>query len=131
MSQAMKRATFGVLVLAICGCTARTAGTDETAAKGHLLTPPPSAAAKGSAAAGEKAPRPDVSGGSRSAPGGKAPATRASEAIMQKICPVMEQEINPQIFVVYKGRKVYLCCDSCVEEFKRKPEVYIKNIDDQ
>lgn len=54
-----------------------------------------------------------------------APPAAAGE---QKFCPVMTtDEIDPteSKFEVYKGVKVYLCCDQCVAKFKRDPAAYL------
>ena len=50
-------------------------------------------------------------------------------AIEQKTCPVMEgNPINPNIFVEYKGKKVYFCCAACPEKFKADPEKYLSKL---
>jgi hypothetical protein len=50
-------------------------------------------------------------------------------AIVQKTCPVMEgNPINEDIFVEYKGKKVYFCCPACIELFNKDPEKYVKNL---
>ncbi|MDD5135122.1 MAG: YHS domain-containing protein [Phycisphaerae bacterium] len=47
-------------------------------------------------------------------------------AIEQTTCPVMEgNKINKDIFVEYKGKKVYFCCPACKEKFQQEPEKYI------
>jgi len=51
--------------------------------------------------------------------------------IAQKICPVMGDPINKNIFVDYKGRRVYFCCNMCPEMFKKDPEKYLKILDEQ
>lgn len=55
-------------------------------------------------------------------------AAAGDETIAQKICPVMDKPINKDIFVEYKGKKVYLCCPSCVEVFQKDPEKYISKL---
>jgi len=50
-------------------------------------------------------------------------------AIEQKTCPVMEgNPINPNIFVEYKGKKVYFCCKACPEKFLADPNQYIAKL---
>lgn len=50
-------------------------------------------------------------------------------ATEQKTCPVMEgNPINKNIFVEYKGKKVYFCCKSCPEQFLANPEKYVANL---
>mgnify|MGYP001566155610 CR=1 FL=1 len=48
----------------------------------------------------------------------------ASAAIEQTICPVMEMKIDKNVFVEYKGKKVYFCCPDCIDKFKAEPEKY-------
>jgi YHS domain-containing protein len=48
--------------------------------------------------------------------------------IEQTTCPVMGGQINKNIFVEYKGKKVYFCCPSCLEEFNKNPEKYIAKL---
>jgi uncharacterized membrane protein len=49
--------------------------------------------------------------------------------ITNKTCPVMEGEpVLPDLFVEYEGKRVYFCCESCVDDFKADPEAYIGNL---
>ncbi|MDO8301747.1 MAG: YHS domain-containing protein [Sedimentisphaerales bacterium] len=52
----------------------------------------------------------------------------ANVAVEQKICPVMGGEINKDVYVEYKGKKVYFCCPSCKGEFEKNPEKYISKL---
>jgi YHS domain-containing protein len=45
--------------------------------------------------------------------------------IEQKTCPVMGNPIDKNVFIVYKGKKVYFCCPMCKPEFEKNPEKYI------
>ncbi|HNS22153.1 MAG TPA: YHS domain-containing protein [Sedimentisphaerales bacterium] len=50
-------------------------------------------------------------------------------AIEQKTCPVMEgNPIDPNLFVEYKGKKVYFCCKGCPEKFLANPEKYLAKL---
>jgi YHS domain-containing protein len=49
-------------------------------------------------------------------------------AVEQTTCPVMGGAIDKNIFVEYKGKKVYFCCQDCVEKFKADPEKYISKL---
>ena len=51
-----------------------------------------------------------------------------SEAIEQKICPVMSAPINKELYTEYKGKKVYFCCPGCKETFEKEPEKYISKL---
>ncbi len=46
----------------------------------------------------------------------------------QKLCPVMGGKINKEVFIEYKGKKVYFCCPGCETEFLKEPEKYIKKL---
>lgn len=49
----------------------------------------------------------------------------AAAEIEQTTCPIMDgNKINKDIFVEYKGKKVYFCCPPCKEKFLAEPEKY-------
>lgn len=55
-------------------------------------------------------------------------SSHADDKKAQKFCPVMtEDEIDPQksAKVEWKGKTIYLCCDTCVAKFKRDPAAYL------
>jgi|GEM_PF-433943 len=54
--------------------------------------------------------------------------TVAQVAAEQTICPVMKSPIDKDIFVEYKGKKVYFCCDDCKAQFQKDPEKYVKDL---
>lgn len=50
----------------------------------------------------------------------------------QTICPVMDDEIVPSIFVeTTDGRKVYVCCRGCTNKLVDKPEKYLSKLEEQ
>jgi YHS domain-containing protein len=50
-------------------------------------------------------------------------------ADMQKECPVMVgSRVDPNLFTVYQGKKVYFCCASCKEAFEAHPERYLARL---
>lgn len=68
----------------------------------------------------------------------KTPATPPAKAadaeavqITQKLCPVMGGEIDKSIYTDYEGRRVYFCCEMCVDTFKNDPAKYLKKLDEQ
>ena len=63
------------------------------------------------------------------ASGGFAQAADATRE--QTLCPVMGREIDEDLYVDYEGKRVYLCCQSCVETFKNNPEKYMQKLKDQ
>lgn len=48
---------------------------------------------------------------------------------VQKNCPVMKAVINKKMFSDYKGKRIYFCCQSCIDEFKKNPEKYISQLE--
>lgn len=65
---------------------------------------------------------------------GKSPARFLTLALNKDLkvigntkCPVMpEEDVEPDMFILYKGQLIDLCCDSCVEDFD--PEKHLKNL---
>lgn len=57
-----------------------------------------------------------------------APGQPAAQVAEQTTCPVMGGAIDKNIFVEYKGKKVYFCCKACVETFQADPEKYIAKL---
>jgi len=55
-------------------------------------------------------------------------ATEAAASIEQTMCPVMEMKIDKNVFVEYKGKKVYFCCADCKAKFEADPEKYIAKL---
>jgi YHS domain-containing protein len=66
------------------------------------------------------------------APAQKAQAKQTAETklIPQKTCPVMGNPIDKNVFVDYKGHRVYFCCSMCPPKFKQDPEKYLKKLKD-
>ncbi|MGA2322961.1 MAG: YHS domain-containing protein [Sedimentisphaerales bacterium] len=57
----------------------------------------------------------------------KKAATAAS--VEQTMCPVMEgNKIDKNVFVEYKGKKVYFCCAQCKAAFEKEPEKYLAKL---
>lgn len=53
---------------------------------------------------------------------------KTAEAVEQTRCPVMDAPINKDLFVEYKGKKVYFCCAGCEKEFEKNPEKYLSKL---
>jgi YHS domain-containing protein len=58
----------------------------------------------------------------------KETASQKIQTIEQTTCPVMGNPINKDIFVEYKGKKVYFCCPECKAKFEKEPEKYIAKL---
>jgi YHS domain-containing protein len=46
----------------------------------------------------------------------------------QTVCPVMGGEIDKTKFVDFNGKRIYVCCAGCLDEFKKNPEKYLKKL---
>jgi YHS domain-containing protein len=55
-------------------------------------------------------------------------ASIGEQAVEQKICPVLGNPINKDVYTEYKGKKVYFCCPACKPEFEKNPEKYISKL---
>ena len=54
---------------------------------------------------------------------------QVAAAMEQTTCPVMDgNPIDKNVFVEYKGKKVYFCCKACVEQFQADPEKYVAKL---
>jgi hypothetical protein len=41
------------------------------------------------------------------------------------MCPVMpEEEVDPSLYVEYKGKKIYVCCKKCAKRVEEDPAVW-------
>ena len=47
---------------------------------------------------------------------------------VQKKCPVMGGDIDKDVFIDYKGRRIYFCCADCEKKFLAEPDKYLKKI---
>ena len=57
------------------------------------------------------------------------PATTQPGPIVNKKCPVGGEDVDPKgKTVVYKGKTVGFCCDECIEDFKKNPDKYAKEL---
>ena len=55
-------------------------------------------------------------------------ASQVVQAVEQTECPVMGGAVNKAIFVEYKDKKVYFCCEPCKEKFEAAPEQYVAKL---
>jgi len=56
------------------------------------------------------------------------PTKEITVAAEQTTCPIMDAPINKNIFVEYKGKKVYFCCPGCEDKFKAEPQKYLAKL---
>jgi len=43
----------------------------------------------------------------------------------QKMCPVMGNPINKEVYSDYNGKRIFFCCKACVNVFRENPGQYI------
>ena len=50
-----------------------------------------------------------------------------------KICPVSGEKIEEKTKTTYeyKGKTYNFCCASCIDEFKKDPEIFIKKVEEE
>ena len=51
-----------------------------------------------------------------------------AQAMEQTTCPVMGGSIDQAVFTEYQGKKVYFCCQECLDKFKAEPEQYLAKL---
>lgn len=49
----------------------------------------------------------------------------------QTTCPVLGDSINKKLFVDYKGKRIFVCCEGCIADVQKDPEKYIKKLADE
>lgn len=47
----------------------------------------------------------------------------------QETCPVMGGRVNENAYVDYQGKRIYVCCASCLKELQADPEKYLKKLE--
>lgn len=47
----------------------------------------------------------------------------------QTTCPVQGGPIDKNLYVDYRGKRIYVCCAGCINEVKKDPEKYIKKLE--
>jgi len=58
------------------------------------------------------------------------PASQPAAAVkVQEKCPVMGGAINKNLYVDHDGKRVYVCCQGCIEPIKKDPAKYIKALE--
>ncbi len=63
------------------------------------------------------------------AEGAKETAETMAASMEQTMCPIMDgNKIDKNVFVEYKGKKVYFCCEACKATFEKEPEKYIAKL---
>jgi len=56
-------------------------------------------------------------------------STEAVKPQAQAKCPIMDNDISKKIYVDYQCKRIYLCCEGCIDPVKNDPEKYIKELE--
>jgi len=61
------------------------------------------------------------------------PLAEGAVDVGNKICPVSGEKIDEKMKVAYEyeGKVYNFCCASCVDEFKKDPQKYIKKVEEE
>jgi YHS domain-containing protein len=60
---------------------------------------------------------------------GQKPETIEKQSLApQKTCPVMGGAINKALYADHAGKRVYFCCQGCIEPFREDPATYLKKL---
>ncbi|BBB31801.1 hypothetical protein TTHT_0160 [Thermotomaculum hydrothermale] len=49
----------------------------------------------------------------------------------QTKCPICKMDINKNLYVDYKGKRIYFGCEGCPAEFMKNPDKYIKQMEEE
>jgi YHS domain-containing protein len=49
----------------------------------------------------------------------------------QTLCPVMAGKIDKNVYTDYQGKRIYFCCSGCVDDFKKNPDKYMKQMEEK
>jgi len=61
----------------------------------------------------------------------QADAKDAKKITPQTKCPVQGGDIDKSLFVDVDGKRIYVCCSGCIDEIKKNPKKYIKELEDK
>ncbi len=49
----------------------------------------------------------------------------------QTLCPVMAGKIDKNVYTDYQGKRIYFCCSGCIDDFKKNPDKYLKQMEEK
>jgi len=49
----------------------------------------------------------------------------------QVLCPVMGGETDKNVYTDYQGKRIYFCCSGCIDDFKKNPDKYMKQMEEK
>jgi YHS domain-containing protein len=64
--------------------------------------------------------------------GGYSPAAHGqAKGKPQTECPVMGGKVDKKVYTDYQGKRIYFCCSGCVDDFKKNPDKYLKQMEEK
>ena len=60
---------------------------------------------------------------------GPSRAADAAPAVPQTKCPIKGGDIDPKVYVDYKGKRIYFCCPGCDEKFLAKADEHVAKLE--
>ena len=54
---------------------------------------------------------------------------KAGKTIEQTVCPVMGGTIDKALYVDSNGKRIYVCCEGCIDKVKADPSKYISKLE--
>lgn len=58
-------------------------------------------------------------------------ADKGAAGLAQTKCPVMGADIDKNLYVDHDGKRIYVCCGSCLAAVNADPQKYIKQLEEQ
>lgn len=55
-------------------------------------------------------------------PAAKPAARGAAPAVLNDLCPITGDAVDPKFTVAYQGRKIAFCCEHCFREFRESDD---------
>jgi hypothetical protein len=56
-------------------------------------------------------------------------AEKQQEFDGNRTCPVMGNAVNRELYVDHDGKRIYVCCEACIEKVKADPDKYLKKLE--
>ena len=58
-------------------------------------------------------------------------AAQLENTVLQTACPLSGGKINKALYVDAEGKRIYVCCEGCIDKVKDDPSKYINRLEEQ
>ena len=55
-------------------------------------------------------------------------ASSSGDVEGNQVCPVSGEDIDPDVFVEYKGKRINVCCNKCLKKVKESPDEWYEKV---